>query len=249
MTHPNNLKLMEWVYNFIGCNLDFGTWRSNMKATKFKYLLSWACLLMWNAFAKIFAEPWLKKNFGTEKKTLHFSMSCNCNDVSDWFCMITPFQQDSSSWDEWGRTFRCGSVTQMQSEEQQALNIITVSFIKQFESRPDTFWNKIGQLNLASLVYNVIIPQCRCPGPKFAESDRSHFANERYVARDPVQINYTVPVRLKDGREVNIVTRSDFSNSLRKSTCFLRWRFALIIFNPVALFAAFWSGCSLKRFA
>lgn len=41
-----------------------------------------------------------------------------------------------------------------------------------------------------------------------------HFAAAQYVARDPVQINYTVPVRLKDGREVNIVTRSDFSTGL-----------------------------------
>eukprot|EP00434_Breviolum_minutum_P029513 symbB.v1.2.026097.t1/scaffold2583.1/size75752/6 len=79
------------------CHLTFDA-HLNMKATKFKYLLSWACLLMWNAFAKIFAA--------------------------------------------------------------------------------------------------------------------GHFAAAQYVARDPVRINYTVPVRLKDGREVNIVTRSDFSTGL-----------------------------------
>lgn len=98
---PNYLKLMEWVISLdvIWILDDFGT-LTQQHETKFKYLSSWACLLMWNAFAKIFAEPWLKKKFGTEKKALHFSMSCNCNDVSDWFCMFTPFQQDSSSRDE-----------------------------------------------------------------------------------------------------------------------------------------------------
>ena len=38
----------------------------------------------------------------------------------------------------------------------------------------------------------------------------------RYVVRDPVKIDHAVSVRLKDGRDVQIVTRSDFSILLAK---------------------------------
>ncbi|CAK9042345.1 unnamed protein product [Durusdinium trenchii] len=39
-------------------------------------------------------------------------------------------------------------------------------------------------------------------------------AGDQYVVRDPVRVNYELPVQLKDGREVTVVTRSDFSTGL-----------------------------------
>ena len=41
--------------------------------------------------------------------------------------------------------------------------------------------------------------------------DNTADAFARFVVRDPVKIDHAVSVRLKDGREVDIVTRSDFS--------------------------------------
>jgi hypothetical protein len=48
-------------------------------------------------------------------------------------------------------------------------------------------------------------------GPKGCRQCFTADAFARFVVRDPVKIDHAVSVRLKDGRDVEIVTRSDFS--------------------------------------
>ena len=54
------------------------------------------------------------------------------------------------------------------------------------------------------------------------EMPRAHFGlqmRSRYFVRDPVRVNYTVPIQLKDGRGVNLVTRSDFRAQAEPIAC------------------------------
>ena len=48
-------------------------------------------------------------------------------------------------------------------------------------------------------------------GPKGCRQCFTADAFARFVVRGPVKIDHAVSVRLKDGRDVEIVTRSDFS--------------------------------------